>query len=49
MLEGGADISQVQRLLGHVLLNTTQVYTRVAQPEIKRTHKTTHPRERDKS
>ena len=49
MLEGGADISQVQRLLGHVLLNTTQVYTRVAQPEIKRTHKKTHPRERDKA
>ena len=49
MLEGGADISMVQRLLGHVLLNTTQVYTRVAQPEIKRTHKKTHPRERDKA
>jgi integrase/recombinase XerD len=48
LLEGGADISQVQRLLGHVLLNTTQIYTRVAQPEIKRTHKKTHPREKDR-
>jgi len=45
MLEGGADISMVQRLLGHVLLNTTQVYTRVAQPDVKKTHHKTHPRD----
>jgi len=48
MLADGADVVHVQRLLGHALLSTTQVYTRVARAEIKRTHARTHPRERDR-
>jgi integrase/recombinase XerD len=48
LLAGGADISQVQRLLGHVMINTTQVYTRVAVPDVRKTHRRTHPRERER-
>ena len=45
MLQGGANLSHVQKLLGHVNLTTTQVYTRVAAVEVKATHARTHPRE----
>jgi integrase/recombinase XerD len=47
MLAGGADIAQVQRLLGHARLCTTQIYTRVAIAEVKATHRRTHPREQN--
>ncbi len=46
MLAGGAGIVQIQRLLGHELLETTQVYTRVKPMELKRVHQRTHPREK---
>jgi integrase/recombinase XerD len=48
LLAGGADVAHVQRLLGHASITTTQIYTRVARREIKRTHEQTHPRERDR-
>ena len=48
MLADGADVVHIQRLLGHVLLCTTQIYTRVAGREVKQTHNRTHPREKDK-
>lgn len=44
MLANGSNIVYVQRLLGHRSLETTQVYTRVAVPELKATHRKKHPR-----
>lgn len=49
MVADGANIVHVQRLLGHESLNTTQIYTRVAQREVKQTHARCHPRERQKT
>ena len=46
MLRCGADIRYVQALLGHANLKTTQIYTRVASKEIKRTHNRNHPGKR---
>ncbi|MBT24616.1 MAG: site-specific tyrosine recombinase XerD, partial [Gammaproteobacteria bacterium] len=34
----------VQLLLGHASLNTTQIYTEVANERLKSIHKTHHPR-----
>ena len=36
LLEGGADIRYIQELLGHKDLRTTQVYTHIANKDIKR-------------
>jgi integrase/recombinase XerD len=44
LVAGGANLAYVQRLLGHRSLRTTQIYTRVAVPELKATHRKTHPR-----
>ena len=44
MLNNGADLRSVQLLLGHSDLATTQIYTHVAQAEVKNLHKTPHPR-----
>lgn len=49
MLQNGANIAYVQRLLGHRSLDTTQVYTRVAVPEVKTTLFKRHPRARTKA
>ncbi|PYT57124.1 MAG: hypothetical protein DMG35_20880 [Acidobacteria bacterium] len=43
MLEGGADIRYIQAMLGHVRLDTTQIYTHVSIPRLKQVHSTTHP------
>ncbi len=43
MLQQGADIRYIQRLLGHKHLSSTQAYTKVMPIEIKETHNKTHP------
>lgn len=46
LVAGGSNIAYVQRLLGHRSLETTQIYTRVAVPEVKATFQKRHPRAR---
>ncbi|MGC2831951.1 MAG: site-specific tyrosine recombinase XerC [Candidatus Acidiferrum sp.] len=43
MLEGGADIQYIQAMLGHVRLDTTQIYTHVSIHKLKQVHTSTHP------
>jgi integrase/recombinase XerD len=43
MLEGGADVRYIQEMLGHVRLETTQIYTQVSIRRLKAIHALTHP------
>jgi integrase/recombinase XerD len=43
MLENGADIRFIQQMLGHVKLETTQIYTQVALNKLQEIHAATHP------
>ncbi len=49
LVKNGADIRAVQKMLGHSQLSVTRIYTRVAGVEVKKTHKESHPREKDTS
>jgi integrase/recombinase XerD len=44
LLERGANLRDVQELLGHADIATTQVYARVDTQYLKEVHKTYHPR-----
>ena len=48
LVANGANLVYVQRLLGHKSLTTTQIYTRVSVPDLKKTMQRAHPRIRRK-
>lgn len=44
LLEGGASVRDVQELLGHSSVQTTQIYTKMTATTLREVHRMTHPR-----
>lgn len=44
MLNGGAGLREVQKLLGHANISTTQVYTHISQDRLREVYDDAHPR-----
>ena len=43
LIQNGASLRHVQEMLGHSKISSTQVYVHLAIPDLRRTHKRTHP------
>src|SRR5690606_3017204 len=46
LLRGGASVRDVQELLGHANVSTTQVYTQLADDHLREVYENVHPRAR---
>lgn len=47
LLEGGASVRDVQELLGHASVQTTQIYTRLSAQTLQEVYRSSHPRALD--